>query len=188
MQLDNEQLSEILEEKKMLLGKSGIKSSNLYLAEDGRPAFKTRLIRNEFNLTEVVEIQINNDNDFTINGEKVERDVLTLMINQTSFYYESSIQKGLVNYARSAITLTQLLLEYDEDNASEDETNELSELLHNCDRTKQIIKRHSFLNHIRSELIHELEIIDTTGVMSADYKDQSNSEFVKTLDNLVSDS
>ena len=182
---------ELLNEKVMMLKKADIKASSLVINEEEESAyFLTRLILNDMMIPEIVSIGIDDNNDFIVDEEVIERDYLAHLITTTSNYYSSPLQRGLINFSRSAIYATQLLLEYDEENSSDEQKEELSEILYDCDRTRQYIYRHTFGSHIDAEIRNELKILDPSLNIEKDYHSISREDtaFTKTLKSVINNS
>ena len=178
---------ELLNEKVMMLKKADIKASSLVINEEEESAyFLTRLILNDMMIPEIVSIGIDDNNDFIVDEEVIERDYLAHLINSTSDYYSEPLQRGLINFSRSAISASQLLVEYDEENSSDEQKEELSEILYDCDRTRNYINRLGFERHINQEMQNELKILDPSFNMLDDYLEtDSETSFIKTLKSVI---
>lgn len=178
---------ELLNEKVMMLKKADIKASSLVINEEEESAyFLTRLILNDMMIPEIVSIGIDDNNDFIVDEEVIDRDYLAYLINSTSDYYSEPLQRGLINFSRSAISASQLLVEYDEENSSDEQKEELSEILYDCDRTRNYINRLGFERHINQEMQNELKILDPSFNMLDDYLEtDSETSFIKTLKSVI---
>lgn len=187
MNLSIDEKIELLNEKVIMLKKADIKTSSLIINEEEENAyFLTRLILNDMMITEIVSIGINGRNDFVVNGEMIEREHLAHLIAMTSNYYSQPLQRGLINFSRSAISASQLLMEYDEEDSSDEQKEDLSEILYDCDRTRQYIQRLGFGTHINQEMQNELKVLDPSFSMLYDYLEpQSATAFIKTLKSVI---
>ena len=188
MELSIDEKVELLNEKILMLNKAEIKSSSIITdARENDAYFLTRLILNtKIMMPEIISIGINENNDFTLNGEMIDRDYLAHLINSTSDYYSEPLQRGLINFSRSAISASQLLVEYDEENSSDEQKEELSEILYDCDRTRNYINRLGFERHINQEMQNELKILDPSFNMLDDYLEtDSETSFIKTLKSVI---
>lgn len=188
MELSIDEKVELLNEKILMLNKADIKSSSIITdARENDAYFLTRLILNtKMTMPEIISIGINENNDFTLNDEMIDRDYLAHLINSTSDYYSEPLQRGLINFSRSAISASQLLVEYDEENSSDEQKEELSEILYDCDRTRNYINRLGFERHINQEMQNELKILDPSFNMLDDYLEtDSETSFIKTLKSVI---